>query len=182
MIVPKIETARLKLRAFTEADIPELLPLIGAREIAATTLRIAHPYTEQNAKDFIAKSRDEDNIWLAITQRSDGRLCGGAGLMLELEHHRAELGYWVGVPYWGKGYATEAAQAMLRYGFNALKLHRILASCMSHNSASGKILLKLGMHHEGCLREHQCKWGEFVNVDCYGILRSEWESLANSRA
>ena len=176
MIVPEIETARLNLRALTEADIPELLPLIGAREVAATTLRIAHPYTEQNARDFIAKTRDEDKIWLAITQRADGRLCGGVGLMLDLEHERAELGYWVGVPYWGKGYATEAAQAMVQYGFDALELNRILASCMSHNSASGKILVKLGMLHEGCQREHQRKWGEFVDVDCYGILRSEWES------
>jgi RimJ/RimL family protein N-acetyltransferase len=176
MIVPEIETARLNLRAFTEADIPELLSLIGAREIAATTLRIAHPYTEQNAMDFLAKTRDEDKIWLAITQRADGRLCGGVGLMLDLEHERAELGYWVGVPYWGKGYATEAAQAMVQYGFDALELNRILASCMSHNSASGKILVKLGMLYEGCQREHQRKWGEFVDVDCYGILRSEWES------
>ncbi len=176
MIIPDIDTARLKLRAFTEADIPALLPLIGAREIAATTLRIAHPYTEQNARDFMAKAREADKIWLAITQRADGRLCGGVGLMLDLEHQRAELGYWVGVPYWGNGYATEAAEAMLQYGFTALKLHRILASCMTHNSASGKILLKLGMRHEGCQREHQRKWGEFVDVDCYGILCSDWEN------
>ena len=89
MIIPDIDTARLKLRAFTEADIPALLPLIGAREIAATTLRIAHPYTEQNARDFMAKAREADKIWLAITQRADGRLCGGVGLMLDLEHQRA---------------------------------------------------------------------------------------------
>ncbi len=176
MTLPQIETTRLKLRPYTEADIAELVPLIGAREIAATTLRIAHPYTEQNARDFTAKARDQDKIWLAITQRADGRLCGGIGLMIELDHQRAELGYWVGVPYWGKGYATEAAQAMLQYGFDVLRLHRILASCMTHNSASGKILLKLGMRHEGCLREHQCKWGQFVDVDCYGILRAEWKS------
>jgi RimJ/RimL family protein N-acetyltransferase len=181
MIVPEIETPRLKLRAFTEADIPELLPLIGAREIAATTLRIAHPYTEQNARDFLAKARDEDKIWLAIIGRADGALLGGVGLMLELEHQRAELGYWVGVPYWGNGYATEAAQAMLQYGFEALELHRILAACMTHNSASGKILVKLGMRHEGCQREHQRKWGQFVDVDSYGILRSEWTSQGRHR-
>lgn len=176
MTLPEIETSRLKLRAYTEADIPELLPLIGAREIAATTLRIAHPYTEQNARDFIAKSHnDEDNIWLAVTQRADNRLCGSVGLKLQLDHQRAELGYWIGLPYWRNGYATEAARAMLRYGFEALTLHRISAMCMTHNSASGRILLKLGMRHEGCQREHQYKWGQFVDVDCYGILRTEWE-------
>jgi RimJ/RimL family protein N-acetyltransferase len=138
-------------------------------------LRIAHPYTEQHAREFLAMTHDKDKIWLAITSRADGRLCGSAGLRLEPEHQRAELGYWIGVPYWGNGYATEAAQAMLQYGFDVLKLHRVSASCMTHNPASGKILLKLGMRHEGCLREHQCKWGEFVDVDCYGILREDWE-------
>jgi RimJ/RimL family protein N-acetyltransferase len=175
MFIPEIDTARLKLRAFLEADIPEMLPLIGAREIAATTLRIAHPYTEQNARDFLAKTHDEDKIWLAITRGADGAILGSVGLMLELDHQRAELGYWIGVPYWGNGYATEAAEAILQYGFEVLELHRILAICMSHNSASGKILRKLGMHHEGCQRDHQRKWGKFVDVDCYGILRSEWE-------
>lgn len=176
MIIPAIETTRLVLRPFTEADIPELLPLIGQKEIAATTLRIAHPYTEAHAKEFLAKTREDENIWLAISLREDDRLLGSVGLRLELGHHHAELGYWVGVPYWGKGYASESGRAMVDYGFRALILHRIAAMCMAHNLASGKILLRLGMRHEGCLREHQLKWGQYVDVDCYGILRAEWES------
>jgi RimJ/RimL family protein N-acetyltransferase len=180
MIIPAIQTKRLTLRAHTEEDIPALLPLIGTREVAATTLRIAHPYTEQNARDFIAKIRKEDEpLWLAITLRS-GALCGGIGLRLDGKHSHGELGYWIGVPYWGNGYATEASRAMLEYGFKELKLHRILATHFRQNVTSGKILCKLGMRHEGCMREHLCKWGEFVDVECYGILRSEWESQTGS--
>ncbi|HEY4902533.1 MAG TPA: GNAT family protein [Candidatus Sulfotelmatobacter sp.] len=175
MIIPAIETTRLRLRPYIESDIAELVPLIGAREVAVFTLRIPHPYTEQDARDFIAMTRNDDEVRLGITLRTDGRLCGGVGLRPELQHQRAELGYWIGVPYWGNGYATEAARAMLHYGFETLKLNRIEATHVKQNSASGRILVKLGMRHEGCLREHVCKWGEFVDLECYGMLRREWE-------
>jgi ribosomal-protein-alanine N-acetyltransferase len=175
MIIPAIETARLRLRPYTESDIAELVPLIGAREVAVFTLRIPHPYAEQDARDFIAMTRNDDEVRLGITLRTDGRLCGGVGLRPELQHQRAELGYWIGVPYWGNGYATEAARAMLHYGFETLKLNRIEATHVKQNPASGRILVKLGMRHEGCLREHVCKWGEFVDLECYGMLRREWE-------
>ena len=173
---PTLETARLKLRPYTEADIPELLPLIGTRDVAATTLRIAHPYTEQDAKIFLELAKDPDKLWLAITLRSDGRQMGGIGLRVEKQHRHAELGYWLGVPFWGHGYATEAATAMVRYGFHTLALHRIFASHFKHNPTSGRILTKIGMQHEGCQREHLRKWDRFVDSELYGILRREWEA------
>ena len=171
-----LETARLILRPYNERDIPELLPLIGSREVAATTLRIPHPYTEQDARNFLISIQGEDEVRLAITLRADGRLIGGAGLRLNSPHRHAELGYWLGVPYWGKGYATEAARAMLRYGFEKLDLHRIFATHFKSNPASGNILKKIGMRYEGCQRGHALKWGQFVDSEMYGILRHEWES------
>jgi len=172
---PTLETARLKLRPYREGDIEELLPLIGTREVAATTLRIAHPYSEHDALEFLALTKDPDKIWLAITLRSDGRQIGGIGLRLASQHQHAELGYWLGVAYWGKGYSTEAAREMMRYGFEELRLHRIFASHFKHNPASGKILTKIGMRHEGCQREHLHKWDQFVDSVLYGILRPEWD-------
>lgn len=173
--LPTLATARLKLRPYSEADIAELLPLIGTREVAATTLRIAHPYTDQDARSFLALTEEPDRIWLAITLRSDTRQIGGVGLRVDDQHQHAELGYWLGVSYWGQGYATEAASEMLRYGFKSLKLHRIFASHFGHNPASGRILAKLGMRREGCQREHIRKWDKFVDSELYGILRHEWE-------
>lgn len=172
---PTLETTRLRLRPYREADIAELLPLIGTREVAATTLRIAHPYTEQDARAFLALAQEGDKIWLAVTLRADGRQIGGIGLRVEPPHQHAELGYWLGVDYWGKGYATEAAREMLRYGFEDLGLHRIFASHFKHNPASGRILVKLGMRYEGCQREHLRKWDQFVDSELYGLLRQEWE-------
>ena len=173
---PTLETPRLRLRPYSAADIAELLPLVGTREVAATTLRIAHPYTEQDARAFLSLAQEPDKMWLAITLRTDGRQIGGIGLRLEPQHHHGELGYWLGVPYWGQGYATEAAREMLRYGFEDLSLHRIFATHFKHNPASGRILKKLGMRHEGCQREHLRKWDQFVDSELYGILRQEWES------
>lgn len=170
-----LETPRLRLRPYSEPDIPELLPLIGTREVAATTMRIAHPYTEQDARAFLDLIQDSNRIWLAITLRDDARQIGGIGLTVDRQHQHAELGYWLAAPYWGKGYATEAAREMLRYGFEDLDLHRIFASHFKHNPASGNILRKLGMHHEGCQREHLRKWDEFVDSELYGILRREWQ-------
>jgi [ribosomal protein S5]-alanine N-acetyltransferase len=173
---PTLETTRLRLRPYSEADIAELLPLIGTREVAATTMRIAHPYTEQNARDFLALIGEAHRLWLAITLRDDGQQIGGIGLTVDEQHRHAELGYWLGVEYWGKGYATEAVGEMLRYGFEKLQLHRIFASHFKHNPVSGKILKKLGMRYEGCQREHLRKWDQFVDSELYGILRQEWES------
>ena len=178
---PTLETERLLIRPYREADIPELLPLIGTREVAATTLRIAHPYTEQDAWAFLELAKEPDKLWLAITLRADGRQIGGIGLRIEPQHQHAELGYWLGVPYWGRGYATEAAREVLRYGFEDLGLHRIFASHFKHNPASGIILKKLGMQYEGCQREHLRKWDQFVDSELYGILRREWQISGEDR-
>jgi RimJ/RimL family protein N-acetyltransferase len=173
---PILETERLRIRPYTEADIPELLPLVGAREVAATTLRIAHPYAEQDARKFLELAKQPDKLWLAITTKADGRQIGGIGLRIDREHQHAELGYWLGVPYWGKGYATEAAREVLRYGFEELGMHRIFASHFGQNPASGRVLNKIGMKQEGCQRQHVRKWGEFVDSELYGLLRREWEA------
>ncbi len=171
-----LQTERLILRPYTEADIPELLPLIGTREVAATTLRIAHPYTEQDAKAFLELTKDPDKIWLAITLKSDARQIGGIGLRVDHQHKHAELGYWLGLPFWGQGYATEASREMLRYAFEDLDLHRVFATHFGHNPTSGRVLRKLGMKYEGCQREQLLKWGEFVDSEMYGLLRQEWEA------
>jgi len=178
---PALETTRLKLRPYCESDIAELLPLIGTVEVAATTLRIPHPYTEQDARDFLVLAQEPGRLWLATTLRGDGRQIGGVGLRVDDQHQHAELGYWLGVPYWGQGYATEAAREMLRYGFEDLGLHRIFASHFKHNAASGRILVKLGMRYEGRQREHIRKWDQFVDSELYGMLQQEWQISKEDR-
>jgi RimJ/RimL family protein N-acetyltransferase len=172
----ELHTDRLILRPYALTDITDLVRLAGTREVAATTLRIPHPYTEQDARDFLAKCAEPSaEPRFAITRRSDGQFCGGIGLRVDEAQHHAELGYWLGVPYWGQGYATESGRAVLDYGFDTLGLHRIYASYVTPNVASGRVLRKISMRHEGLMREHICKWGTFYDIECYGILKSDRE-------
>ena len=166
-----LETPRLILREFSEADIAELVPLIGAREVASTTLRIPHPYEEKHAREFFATAPKENELRLAIRLRSTGRLCGGVGLHPDAEPQRAELGYWIGVPFWGNGYATEAASAVIEYGFHNLKLDRIFASHFKGNDRSGRVLQKIGMRHEGRVRHGVMKAGKLLDLETYAIVR-----------
>jgi ribosomal-protein-alanine N-acetyltransferase len=180
MIIPTLQTDRLLLRPHTLADAPEVARLAGAREVAATTLRIRHPYSVADAEAFITEWEDaaDERVGFAIVLRENSALLGGAGLRLENQHRRAELGYWIGVPYWGHGYATEAARAVLRYGFEVLNLHRIHASHFSNNAASGNILRKIGMKREGRLQQHILKWGQYVDLELYGMLKADLQPSA----
>ena len=138
------------------------------------TLTIPHPYEEKDAREYLAIAPRENELRMAIRRHRDGRLVGGIGLHPQMEHSRAELGYWIGVPFWGNGYATEAAREIIRYGFETLKLNRIFAGYYVDNAASGSVLLKLGMRHEGCARQSVLKWGKFMDVEIYAILREEY--------
>ena len=148
--------------------------LAGAREVAATTLAIPHPYPDGAAEEWISGHEGRDDATFAIERREDGALVGAIGLRMERAHDRAELGYWIGVPYWGHGYATEAARAVVRYGFETEGLNRIFAFHFVSNPASGRVLEKIGMRKEGVFRSHTRKWDQHMDDACYGIVRAEW--------
>jgi RimJ/RimL family protein N-acetyltransferase len=88
----------------------------------------------------------------AIVRRTNNVLLGAIGLRLNPPDGNAELGYWIGKPYWNHGYCTETAQAVVGYGFEGLGLHRIHTSYLTRNPAAGRVMQKLGMTYEGCLR------------------------------
>ncbi len=171
----KLRTERLILRLHREEDIPVLARLLGAEEVAATTLRVPHPYTEADARAFL-KAQESPASKFAIVEISTNELVGGIGLSIDERHMHAELGYWIGVPYWGKGYATEAAREMVRHGFEELKLNRIFAGVFTGNPASEQVLKKIGFKHEGTLRQHFSKNGRYLDDECYGILATDWKA------
>lgn len=108
----------------------------------------------------------------------DGTLIGTVSLMSFCTNHsRGELGYWIGKHYWGQGYCTEAVRELVRFGFEQLGLHRIFGQHMSRNVASGRVMQKIGLKHEGRLRQHLRRWDTFTDMECWGLLRSEWASL-----
>jgi RimJ/RimL family protein N-acetyltransferase len=176
---PALTTARLILRPFTPADAPDVQRYVSDRDIAAMTLSIPHPYPDDGAEKWIstqpAKYAEGKRASFAITERESGALAGAIGLHIEGAHGRAELGYWIAKPFWGRGYATEASWAMLQFGFEALGLNKIHAAVFIKNPASDRVIRKIGMKWEGRLREHDLKWGAYEDIDVYAILAKEWK-------
>jgi RimJ/RimL family protein N-acetyltransferase len=91
---------------------------------------------------------------------------------------RAELGCWFAKPYWNRGYCNEAAQAVLKHAFETLSLRRVFAQHQGRNPASGRVMRRAGMCHEGTLRKHVLKWGVVDDMQVYGVLREEWLASA----
>jgi ribosomal-protein-alanine N-acetyltransferase len=176
---PELKTDRLLLRPFTLADAPAVQRLAGDKDIASTTLSIPHPYEDGMAEQWINSLQERfeqgEFVNLAVVLLADGALIGSIGLQINQAHENAELGYWIGKPYWGNGYCTEAARAVLHYGFTKLGLHRIAAHHLSRNPASGRVMEKIGMQYEGCERQRIKKWGVFEDVKMYAILKDEYE-------
>lgn len=175
---PTLRTSRLILRPFEAADASQVQRVAGAAEVAATTLNVPHPYLDGMAEAWIASHgpawEAQAMVAFAITSLA-GDLRGAISLQLTPRHRRGELGYWIGLPFWGNGLATEAAMAVLGFAFGLLELNRVQASHMPRNPASGRVLAKLGMRHEGLHRERFLKDDRFEDVVEYAILRRDWQ-------
>jgi [ribosomal protein S5]-alanine N-acetyltransferase len=171
---PTLTTERLILRPFVLEDASTVQRLAGDRAVADTTERIPHPYEDGMAEAWIAthapQFRERKECTFAIVLKDDQQVIGGVSLTLTMAHSRGELGYWVGREFWNRGYCTEAARAIVEYGFSVLGLNRIQARHLTRNPASGCVMAKLGMQHEGCLRQHTRKWDVFEDVDLYGRI------------
>jgi ribosomal-protein-alanine N-acetyltransferase len=178
---PTLDTERLILRPFKLSDAKQVQKLAGDKRIASTTFNVPHPYLDGMAEDWLSTHesayQEGKRVIFAITLKKSGELVGCINLGDIVENHQAELGYWVGVPFWNEGYCTEAGEAVLRYGFLDRGLNRIHACYLSRNPASGRVLEKLGMVHEGTRKQHVLKWGLFEDLELMGILRADWEKL-----
>jgi RimJ/RimL family protein N-acetyltransferase len=179
---PTLETTRLILRLFRLTDAAEVQRLAGDRAIAETTATIPHPYPDGAAAAWIATHPDRyargESVTFAVSRREDGELLGAIGLEIDPAMRRAELGYWIGKPYWNRGYASEAARAVVRYAFDVLHLRRVFAQHFGRNPASGQVMRKAGLLYEGRLRQHVVKWGVTDDMLVFGVLREEWREPA----
>ena len=172
-----IETERLVLRNIEISDAKRINELCNDKAITSATIRIPYPSSLEETKRFIkihGKISLDKGVVFTITLKSINEIIGVMGLEVDPEHERGELGYWLGKAYWGDGYCTEAAKTVLEYGFMKLRLNRIYACYMRGNEASGKVLQKIGMKYEGCLKDHVKKNGVFKNMEYYGILRKDY--------
>ena len=117
---------------------------------------------------------------LAVARTSSGEMIGSVGLRRRAPEKRvADVGFELAPPHWGQGYATEAAAALVGYGFSELGLHRVFAHCIGENEASARVLARIGMRREGVLREHEFFRERWWDVHLYGMLAAEWLPLAD---
>ncbi|MBN2464288.1 GNAT family N-acetyltransferase [candidate division WOR-3 bacterium] len=177
--LPILETERLMLRPYLATDAGRVQQMCNDWDIASTTLALPHPYPDGAAEKWISTHADSfqqgKEVTLAITLKPGGQVVGSVALSVNKNHKRGELGYMVAKEYWNRGYCTEAARAMLHYGFSALRLNRIQAMHFPRNPASGRVMQKLGMTREGLLRQYVSGRDRLEDVAFYSILRSEFE-------
>lgn len=171
-------TERLILRKLEATDANRIENLAGDHEVAKTTLNIPHPYPEGSAVAFIHSTLESERtgklITRAIIEKETNELIGLMAISIHSTFNRGELAYWVGKPYWGQGYGTEAGKAVLQYGFEVLKLNRIYAQSFTTNPGSWRIMEKIGLKYEGTLRQHVSRFGQYYDLAQYGILKEEF--------
>ena len=172
--VPSLETPRLHLRPWTLGDSHTFARLSNDPEIADHTGTFLHPqpdgWAHQRITRYLESSRNGTGYNFAVCLRDSLEVIGECGISVEARQRRGTLGYWCAAAHRGNGYITEAARAVMTFGFETLGLQRIQASHFPRNPASGRILEKLGMKPEGLLRGYYVKNGVPENVMYYAAL------------
>ena len=151
-----LTTPRLLLRNFAADDAARLPALCGAFEVSRVCMKVPHPYSEDDARFFLEHvCTAASSLTLAIVRREDDELMGCVSLDA-IGDASASLGYWLGRPFWGHGYATEAAQAIVAHGFSSLGLERVHGRHFVENPASGAVMSKLGFVATGGTAMERC--------------------------
>lgn len=169
-----LRTRRLALRALTPRDAPTIATYLADQDVARMLARVPVPYSLADAESFVNDHGSE--LVLAIRAPADDRLVGLCGLNPDASGKRAELGYWIGRPHWGNGYATEAAQALIDYGFKTLGLERVDVSCRVVNVASRRVISKCGFTFCGAGMMLTAANGR-VASEHFSMDRSCWKAL-----
>jgi RimJ/RimL family protein N-acetyltransferase len=176
-----LETDRLVLRPFAAADAAAVQVCAGRWEIASMTTRIAHPYPEGAAAEWIAGHaalREQSGEYVFCLSPKSGEDAGqaiGATSLRALEAGNLELGYWLAAEHWGRGLATEAARAMVVFGFEKLGAEAINSGHFIDNPASGRVLEKAGLRGNGMARQWSAARRDFVDAQRYLLTRESWQ-------
>jgi RimJ/RimL family protein N-acetyltransferase len=177
-----IYTERLILRRFTYIDIPDIIEIVSHPSVARITRNIEA--NEIKVRKFIAEQNSyqafevDKYFHLAVERAEDGKVMGILSLLCG-DHAQGEIGWSLGIEHRGNGYAVEGARALMRYGFSVLKLHRIQAKTTSINSASWKVMERVGMRKEAQLQEAEYRDGEWIDGLIYANLADEFLNQDN---
>ncbi|WP_433745656.1 GNAT family N-acetyltransferase [Falsibacillus pallidus] len=167
-----LTTERLHIRKFTEQDWEEVYKYTSNKEVMQYIPEGV--FSEEDAREFTRKNAGEKVEKFPVILKENGALIGHMVFHKYFGDHTYEIGWVFNPDYQNKGYASEAAKALLKYGFEELKLHRIIATCQPDNPPSWKVMEKIGMRREGyfkkCIPHGDGWWDEYY----YAILKEEW--------
>jgi len=171
-----LKSERLTLRPPRPADIEAMAVWLSDYDVAKMTSRIPHPYGEDDAEAFIAREPSDEQVFV-IERKADGVFLGMTGINPAAGH---EIGYWLGKPFWGFGYATEAAERLVAHAFEAMAADTVHAGFFADNPASGHVLAKLGARHNGSSMRFSRARG--VAVLCHDMLLTRADFLSKKAA
>ena len=178
--IPVLETKRLVLRAPTLKDAKAVAVLANDRRIAENTARIPHPYKLTDAESFIAGANKADGETVFLIVRN-GTIMGACGVAVA-DPNAPELGYWLGVPYWGEGFATEALHAVIDFAFNEFEHSALHAGARVTNPASRRVLEKCGFQWTGVGLYRIRAIASSAPIDRFRLEKRIWESLKSWRS
>jgi len=182
-----LRTDRLVLRPPEPEDVPAIVALAGDPQVALATADIPHPLTEDPIRAWVAAAAralaDGTGLILTITEAATGTVVGSTALVWGEHWPRAELGHWIGRPFWGRGYATESARAVTDLGFETLDLDAVVCSTKGDNAASIRVLDRIGFRPDGHLVEVPAPArGETWYQARRALTRDAWAALRAERA
>jgi RimJ/RimL family protein N-acetyltransferase len=181
-----IETERLRLRALDNGDADRIAELVGDYEVAKMLAQAPYPYGREDALRFLARARDRAADGSALVCAIDHKGLIGVIGVSEIQTIEGErigtLGYWMGRPYWGRGYATEAARALVGHAFGALGFAGLKSGHFKENGRSGRVLAKVGFRYAGEGPKHcLARSAEAPHIDVV-LTRGQWQDFAARQA
>jgi RimJ/RimL family protein N-acetyltransferase len=175
-----LESDRLILRPPCRADVTQMAGWLGDFEVSKNMAKVPHPYGEDDAEGFVAlrEVQGDGQYSFTVQRRTDNLFLGGVGL--HLEEQGWEFGYWLGRPFWGRGYGSEAARRLVQFAFETLGVGQVWAGWYHDNPASGHVLAKLGARHNGS-RMRDCR-ARGTKVLCHEMLLTRADFLRKEAA
>lgn len=178
--LPVLETQRLLLRSLNLNDATDIFEYAADPKVSQYATWSAHKSIDQSKQfieSVITQYRNHQLAAWGIVCKADNKVIGTCGFTNWIATaRRAEIGYALSSKYWGQGYMPEAVQLLFGFGFGMMKLNRIEARCDLANTASARVMEKVGMQFEGILRQHLFAKGNFYDVKIYSILKQDWQT------
>ena len=173
---PVIVTKAFTLRPIRNSDAADIVKLINDKGIARNLLSVPHPYGMKDAREWLRRvsssRRKKIKTWISFAIDIDGRLVGDISIF-KIKGHKAEIGYWLGRPYWGKGIMTRAVKEIVKFAFNDLGLTRISAYTFIFNKGSQRVLEKAGFKREGILRKNVAKGDKLLDEYLFAKIKTK---------